>query len=206
MQPAVAFSTQRWKQHRNGQLALDQFSPQSTYNTNTYTRKQKRSQLLLYLSCAGDQAWCLGHSGKGLLMELSPSPVVRNYTVILLLHSYAWTLRVSQLQDHCWLKLWTNNFDLRYVNLNAQTKNMRKQCNMTPLKVNNSTTADTQDSKKKKAQTIKKHEYKNNQWIKKDMYESMNSKKWIKRWIARLKLGASHPVQKLTLNGWMILI
>jgi hypothetical protein len=45
----------RSKQHRTGQVALDQSYPQPTYNNFSYTRKHKRLQLLLlYLK------WCWG--------------------------------------------------------------------------------------------------------------------------------------------------
>jgi hypothetical protein len=59
------------------------------YNTNPYIRKYKRLQLLLlYLSEAGDQDWCLGHKSNSLTIEVSLSSMVEttlqlsHYTVL----------------------------------------------------------------------------------------------------------------------------
>jgi hypothetical protein len=68
---------------------LHQLHPQLKCKTTPYTRKHKNFQLLLlYLNSARNQALFLEYVVKNYL-ELTSTPVVRNYTISLLLQSLA---------------------------------------------------------------------------------------------------------------------
>jgi hypothetical protein len=83
----------RWKQHRTGQILLDQPNSQPTYNTKPYTRNYKRLQVVfVYMSGDGYPALCPKHVGK-----CFASQHMEDNTATPFLHSLAWTLKIFLL-------------------------------------------------------------------------------------------------------------
>jgi hypothetical protein len=102
-------------------------------------------------------------------LELTSTPVVRNYTISLLLQSLAWILKILWLQDHWSLKLPTNKFGLRCLNLNAETKEIWKKIKQHDIPKGRQphTVTDTKDSEKEES--------------------PKNSRAWSKKWSMNLK-------------------